>query len=246
MSDTFVGESLPRLEDERLVRGQGGYTDDIGHGAAEAAFVRSEFAHARILEIDVSDALEVEGVLAIYTYDDLSGHVAEPLPLLIPHPGLIAPRTQLALASDEVCYVGQTIMMVLARDRYIAEDSSRPFGCPTSRFQRSLISCEVKVMIRPERIEIEPHAATGDNRLPGVVERSVFLGGMHEVHVRVLGGSLLKATVANDGKPLSVSLDQGEAVSLHLPPSGLRVLTPSIVQVETDDGSTNGFGGAES
>ncbi len=123
MSDTFVGESLPRLEDERLVRGQGGYTDDIGHGAAEAAFVRSEFAHARILEIDVSDALEVEGVLAIYTYDDLSGHVAEPLPLLIPHPGLIAPRTQLALASDEVCYVGQTIMMVLARDRYIAEDA---------------------------------------------------------------------------------------------------------------------------
>jgi spermidine/putrescine transport system ATP-binding protein len=108
---------------------------------------------------------------------------------------------------------------------------------------------EVKVMIRPERIEIEPHAATGDNRLPGVVERSVFLGGMHEVHVRVLGGSLLKATVANDGKPLSVSLDQGEAVSLHLPPSGLRVLMPSIVQVETDpaeDASTNGLGGAKS
>jgi spermidine/putrescine transport system ATP-binding protein len=88
---------------------------------------------------------------------------------------------------------------------------------------------EVKVMIRPERIEIEPHAATGDNRLPGVVERSVFLGGLHEVHVRVLGGSLLKATVANDGKQLAVSLEQGEAVSLHLPPSGLRVLMPSVV-----------------
>jgi len=108
---------------------------------------------------------------------------------------------------------------------------------------------EVKVMIRPERIEIEPHAATGDNRLPGVVERSVFLGGMHEVHVRVLGGSLLKATVANDGKPLSVSLDQGEAVSLYLPPSGLRVLMPSVGRVDSDpaeDASSNGSGGAES
>jgi spermidine/putrescine transport system ATP-binding protein len=86
---------------------------------------------------------------------------------------------------------------------------------------------EVKVMIRPERIGIEPHASAGDDRLPGIVERSVFLGGSHEVHVRVLGGDLLKATVANDGKPLSVALEQGEAVSLHLPPEGLRVLMPS-------------------
>ena len=86
---------------------------------------------------------------------------------------------------------------------------------------------EVKVMIRPERVEIEPHAAGGDNRLPGVVERSVFLGGSHEVHVRVLGGDLIKATVANDGKRLSVTLEQGEAVSLHLPPEGLRVLAAS-------------------
>ena len=82
-------------------------------------------------------------------------------------------------------------------------------------------------MIRPERVEIEPHAASGDNRLPGVVERSVFLGGSHEVHVRVLGGDLVKAMVANDGKQLLVTLEQGEAVSLHLPPEGLRVLAAS-------------------
>ena len=86
---------------------------------------------------------------------------------------------------------------------------------------------DVKVMIRPERIGIEPHAGAGDDRIPGIVERSVFLGGSHEVHVRVLGGELLKATVANDGKPLPVALEQGEAVSLHLPPDALRVLTPS-------------------
>ena len=85
----------------------------------------------------------------------------------------------------------------------------------------------VKVMIRPERIEIEPHASTGDDRIPGIVERSVFLGGSHEVHVRVLGGELLKAMVPNDGKRLAVALQEGEAVSLHLPPEGLRVLTAS-------------------
>jgi spermidine/putrescine transport system ATP-binding protein len=91
---------------------------------------------------------------------------------------------------------------------------------------------EVKVMIRPERVEIEPHAAGGDNRLPGVVERSVFLGGSHEVHVRVLGGDLVKATIANDGKRLSVTLEQGEAVSLYLPPEGLRVLAASGSRAE--------------
>ena len=87
---------------------------------------------------------------------------------------------------------------------------------------------EVKVMIRPERIEIEPHASTGEERMPGIVERSVFLGGSHEVHVRVLGGELLKATVPNDGRvAAAASLEPGAAVSLHLPPDALRVLTTS-------------------
>ena len=96
---------------------------------------------------------------------------------------------------------------------------------------------DVKVMIRPERIVIEPHAETGDERLPGIVERSVFLGGSHEVHVRVLGGELMKATVANDGSPTPVSLEPGAAVSLRLPPAALRVLRPS--EAGTEDGAVD-------
>ncbi len=91
---------------------------------------------------------------------------------------------------------------------------------------------EVKVMIRPERIVIEPHAEAGDERLPGIVERSVFLGGSHEIHVRVLGGELMKAMVANDGSPTPVSLEPGAAVSLRLPPAALRVLRPSEAETE--------------
>jgi hypothetical protein len=87
-------------------------------------------------------------------------------------------------------------------------------------------------MIRPERIVIEPHAEAGDERLPGIVERSVFLGGSHEVHVRVLGGELMKAMVANDGAPPPVSLEPGAAVSLRLPPAALRVLRPSEAGAE--------------
>jgi len=86
---------------------------------------------------------------------------------------------------------------------------------------------EVKVMIRPERIVLEPHANQGDDRLPGIVERSVFLGGSYEVHVRVLGGELLRAMVPNDGSAASADLEPGAAVSLRLPPDAVRVLTRS-------------------
>jgi CO/xanthine dehydrogenase Mo-binding subunit len=126
-----MGEPVTRSEDPRLLRGNGRYLDDLGQDALEAAFVRSPHAHARILDIDVSAALDVDGVVAVYTYDDLlesdqreGTHVSERLPLLIPHPGLQAPRTPYALAKDDVNHVGEAIAMVVARDRYIAEDAA--------------------------------------------------------------------------------------------------------------------------
>ena len=51
-------------------------------------------------------------------------------------------------------------------------------------------------MIRPERIGVEAHGTAGDNRVPGLVERSVFLGNSFELHVRIVGGDVLKAMVA--------------------------------------------------
>jgi carbon-monoxide dehydrogenase large subunit len=119
----LFGQPIPRVEDDRLVRGSGGYLDDLGSDALAAAFVRSPHAHARVLDIDVSAAIDVDGLVAIYTYDDLPGRVAEPLPLLIPHPSLTEGRTQYALARDEVNYVGEAVVMVVARDRYLAEDA---------------------------------------------------------------------------------------------------------------------------
>jgi CO/xanthine dehydrogenase Mo-binding subunit len=120
----MFGERVERAEDDRLLRGRGRFTDDFEPHAAHAAFVRSEYAHARIADIDVEGALDVDGVHAVYTYDDLDGKFAEPLPLIIPHEAIADGRTQYALARDEVRYVGETIAMVVARDRYIAEDAA--------------------------------------------------------------------------------------------------------------------------
>jgi spermidine/putrescine transport system ATP-binding protein len=85
---------------------------------------------------------------------------------------------------------------------------------------------KLKAMIRPERIGVEPHGAPGDNRLPGMVERAVFLGGSYEIHVRVLGGEMLKVAMTNEGNPLTFGLEQGTPVTLYLPPDALRVLRP--------------------
>ena len=85
--------------------------------------MRSPHAAARLVDVDVSRALEVDGLVAIYTYEDLEGPVAEPLPLLIPHPRLHAPRTGYPLANGAVRHVGEPVAMVVARDRYLAEDA---------------------------------------------------------------------------------------------------------------------------
>lgn len=119
----MFGERVARVEDERLLRGHGRFSDDLLPEALHAAVLRSPHAHARITDIDVEAVLDLPGIHAVYTYDDLTGPMAEPLPLLIPHPSLTHGRTQYALAKDEVNYVGEAVAFVVADDRYLAEDA---------------------------------------------------------------------------------------------------------------------------
>ncbi|WP_084957869.1 aerobic carbon-monoxide dehydrogenase large subunit [Thermoactinospora rubra] len=123
MTTQLFGERVRRREDPRLLTGQGRYLDDLGRDALAVAFVRSPHAHARIRDIDVSGALDVEGLVAVYTYEDLPERLAEPLPLLIPHPALTHGRTAHPLAKDVVRHVGEPVVMVVAEDRYLAEDA---------------------------------------------------------------------------------------------------------------------------
>ncbi|MBO0866955.1 MAG: xanthine dehydrogenase family protein [Micromonosporaceae bacterium] len=126
MTTKLFGEPIPRREDPRLVAGAGRYLDDIDEpGQLAAAFVRSPHAHASIVDIDVTGALEVDGLVAVYTYEDLAGPLAQPLPLLIPHPSLRAARTPYPLAKDRVRHVGEAVAMVVATDRYLAEDAAQ-------------------------------------------------------------------------------------------------------------------------
>jgi carbon-monoxide dehydrogenase large subunit len=125
MTTRMFGERVQRVEDQRFLRGKGRYADDVAVGGdvLHAAVLRSPHAHARIVDIDVSRVLDLEGVHAVWTSEDLTGPMAEPLPLLIPHPALTHGRTQFALALDEVNHVGEAIAFVVADDRYLAEDA---------------------------------------------------------------------------------------------------------------------------
>ena len=124
----FFGERIKRNEDPRLLRGEALFTDDVQlPNMAQAAFVRSPYAHARIMGVDVSEAVAKEGVVAVYTAQDL-GDYWQPGPLLVPPPPVkdivFNQRTQVPLARDKVRYAGEPVAMVIAESRYIAEDAA--------------------------------------------------------------------------------------------------------------------------
>jgi carbon-monoxide dehydrogenase large subunit len=123
----WFGRAVKRKEDPALLRGEGRFIDDIHlPGTLHAAFVRSQYAHAKIGRIDKSAALALPGVHAVIVFDDLPESVQrQRLPLLVPHPAIKQPRTPYALAKDEACYAGEPIACVVADSRYIAEDAAQ-------------------------------------------------------------------------------------------------------------------------
>jgi carbon-monoxide dehydrogenase large subunit len=120
--------SPKRSEDPRLLTGRALFVDDVHlDGMLHVAFLRSDFAHARINSVDVSVALEREGVVAAYTAWDL-GDYWQPGPLLVAPPPTIErlefnTATHVPLAKDKVKHVGEPIAMVVAESRYVAEDA---------------------------------------------------------------------------------------------------------------------------
>jgi carbon-monoxide dehydrogenase large subunit len=123
MTTRWFGARVKRVEDDRLLRGKGRFTDDIDEGALESFLVRSPYAHARIASIDVSTARALPGVVAVYTSADLPFGDTD-LPILIPHPNLTHGRTQRCLASEVVRYAGEAVVFIVAENRYIAEDAA--------------------------------------------------------------------------------------------------------------------------
>ena len=119
----YTGTRTLRVEDPRLLTGTGTYVDDVVRpGMLHACFVRSPVARARIAAIDVSEALQLDRVHAVFVAQDLNPGVHEQWYTLNGREDPDTPRPP--LAEDEVRFVGDPVAVVVAVDRYRAEDAA--------------------------------------------------------------------------------------------------------------------------
>ncbi len=155
-AERFVGRAVRRTEDLRFVTGRGCYVGDFTRpGLTHAVVVRSQVAHAGVSRIDAAAALALPGVLAVLTSADL--HAATAIPIrLAPLPGFDR-YLQPPLASAEVRYVGEPLAVVVAEDRYLAEDAAA----------RVVVEYEPRPAVadahRALADDVVIHAATGTN-----------------------------------------------------------------------------------
>ena len=114
----LIGRAVERVEDAALLTGRGRFADDMGErpGTAHAAVLRSPYAHAEIVSLDASAALSMPEVVTVLTGEDVA---AWSRPFIA---GVKQPMRHYALAVDRVRYAGEPVAVVVARDRYAAED----------------------------------------------------------------------------------------------------------------------------
>lgn len=123
IANRYAGRRIPRVEDSRLLTGRGTFVDDIVRpGMLHACFVRSPFAHARISGIDATAALAMPGVHAVFTAADLNPDVREAWHAVAGRDVPDTPRPP--LAEGEVKFVGDPVALVVADNRYLAEDAA--------------------------------------------------------------------------------------------------------------------------
>ncbi len=120
---SYVGQSMKRVEDPRFIQGKGKYVANLQlHNMAHAAVKRSPYAHAKINGIDASEALKLDGVIAVYTGQDLANGGVGPIPCGFTPPDIKMPPHH-ALAMDKVRHVGDGVAVVVAESPYIAYDA---------------------------------------------------------------------------------------------------------------------------
>src|SRR3954467_805314 len=121
----FVGQAVLRKEDPRLLTGRGRYIDDVNlPNLLHAHFVRSDVARARITRLDVAAAREAEGVVAVFTGDELNPKIVGSMypSMFIGAEAFMSPMYPLAV--DDVRFVGDPVVLIIARSRYLAEDAA--------------------------------------------------------------------------------------------------------------------------
>ncbi len=129
----------------------------------------------------------------------------------------------------------RSVVQVGEFELYAAGDAARAGG-----IEESEPTHPAQLVIRPERVRLEPHDASGENRIPALVERVVYRGSADQVFARLASGEQVQALVQNAGGP---AYEPGDAVRLHLPADALRVLADTgVSSAESEEGAAQAPG----
>ena len=244
MSKFGVGQPLTRVEDSRLVTGNGRYTDDISvDGQAYGYVLRSSVAHGRINSIDVAAAKSAPGVLAVYTAAEIEGSV----PCLVPND----PKDGIArndiphpiLAKDKVMYVGDKIAFVVAETLSQAKDAAElidvdiePLAAVSDTAQASAANAQLYDEA-PNNVAFDWHYGDKDGA------DAAFANAAHVTKLDLINNRLVCSamepraaiSVFEDGKLTCYTCTQGGwafkdtlAANLGLEPENVRVITPDV------------------
>ena len=158
-ADTQKGAAHhPRVEDERLLRGLGRFTDDAEpQDGAYAAFVRSPHAFARIVSVDIGEARRAPGVLAVLTAADMDGvgNISRHPPMTGRGGAKLVQTNRPALAGDRVLHVGQPVAAIVAETRNQAQDAAELVAVEYAPLEPVI---EVRDAVRPDAPQLWPEA----------------------------------------------------------------------------------------
>src|SRR6476660_2567836 len=146
---------MVRKEDPALLSGRGRFADDLPMpaGTLHAHVIRSPHAHAKIVRVDAADALAQEGVWAVVTGEDVR-RLSDPFLI-----ALKAPIHQWSLAVERVRYVGEPVALVVAENRYIAEDAAELVQIDYAPRDAVIDPLEAK---KPGAVLLHPEAKTNE------------------------------------------------------------------------------------
>ena len=249
MSAPTVGRRIRRNEDARLLTGHALFVDDVQlPGMLHVVFVRSQHAHGTLKSVDVSAARARDGVVAVYTADDL-GDYCKPGPILVnppPVPGHVFHAcTQLPLAKEKVRYVGEAIAMIVATNRYIGEDALADVVVDIEPIDAVV---DLEAAMKPGAPLVHPHLSS--NAAANVVQRKGdYTAARAKAHAvvrrrflydRGVSAAIENRAVAVDWNPRTeemtiwdttqapIPIRNGLAARLGLLESQVRVIAPFV------------------
>jgi CO/xanthine dehydrogenase Mo-binding subunit len=215
--NSYVGRTLSRAGAKRAVAGRGRYTDDFSlPRMLHAAFVRSPFAHAKIVSINTDEARRQPGVALVMTGAELAQMCSGPwVGTLACFPGMKS-APQYPLAVDRACWVGEPVVLVVARSRAEAEDAA----------ERVQIEWEELPAVADKKTALAPgtppiHAALGDNL---AFRKTIETG---DVEAAFANADLVIEDTFEFGRHTAVSLEPRAVLANYDPTTGKLVITTS-------------------